>query len=129
MPQTARTIPVVTRFRTEHSRRKAAAKIRDEGWWGFEIASVVDIALNSKRRNTKSIRPDAVEAVHYDAGQKIIVTLADGRVVCMRVRFSALCATVSHDLEHLWWYGLTQQDREDFAPPAAVWKPKKKVSK
>lgn len=84
----------------------------------------VEVCIGSRRKNVKGVKLENIEQVFHETTWFSIVGLRDGRVVFLdgrRVRPESGCtdATVSHDLENLWWYGVDQPAREAFTTQIA----------
>jgi len=101
-------------------------------WASWLPPKQVSVTIESKRKNVKGITCESVAQVHHDVHTEgasyAVVTLKDRRVVFLTATHTlasyadttAITATectadVSHDLELLWWYGLTQAARDAFA--------------
>ena len=113
------------------------------GVWSYALehlapaysSSSVTLAIGSRRKNRRGVTIANVTEVHYEAAaapdkngdlrQYAIVSLADRRVVLLElyiwqsapreVALTQCYATVSHDLENLWWYAVPQHARDQFA--------------
>jgi hypothetical protein len=116
-------LPVDPELRTKAQRVKRAKLWAAEtvGWSGLIKRACVSVVIGSKRKNVKGITCATVAEVHYEThsteASYAVATLKDRRVVFIAAAESAPATTIdiSHDLEHLWWYGLTQKAREAFA--------------
>lgn len=110
------TLPVDPTLRTKPQREKRARSWPSLG--GPLPAARVSVVVGSKRKNTRGISGDVLAQIHYEAHTKetyyAVATLKDRRVVLLTFPESTKLwtADVSHDLQHLWWYGLTQRARE-----------------
>lgn len=110
-----------------HLRTKAQRIKRAKQWClnldAFQIDRV-EVCIGSRRKNTRGIKPAKVEQViHTTHTGLVIVKLQDGRFVFLDGRRlhsrETMDATVSHDLENLWWYGVDQPAREAFTAQIA----------
>ncbi len=122
-------------------RTKALRVRRAKVWWvPFTIGKAtwtdrlrgisVSVAVGSKRKNVKGVICANVAQVHYEAHTKeasyAVVTLKDRRVVFIAATnasetqpYASASAEVSHELDHLWWYSVTQAARDAFKAQCA----------